>query len=59
METPPRCEYCGKFIATDKNELGKTWDVKLIWCGSPIPEPSHDVFWHVNCANKKDADDEQ
>lgn len=50
----PRCEYCGKFISTNKETLGKFWDVKLIWSGGVVPEPSHDIFWHIECKKNKD-----
>lgn len=48
----PRCEYCGKFVSINPATQGQDWDGKLIWTGSPQPEPSHDVFWHLKCESK-------
>lgn len=53
----PKCEFCGKFIATEENTLGKTWDVKLVWQGGAVPEPSHDVFWHIECKEDHGVED--
>lgn len=43
---------CGKFVSTNPATRGKNWDGKLIWTGGPVPEPSHDVFWHIKCESK-------
>jgi len=54
MEERPRCEHCGKFLSDQdldslyKGDTSKV-DGKLVWTGGPVPEPSHDVYWHVKC----------
>lgn len=48
----PRCYLCGKFISTDPKTIGIEWDVRLIWCGGAVPEPSHDEFWHLRCLER-------
>lgn len=53
METTPRCEICGKFIELDPETRGVEWDGRLVWTGYHTPEPSHDEFWHIECANKE------
>jgi len=48
----PRCEYCGRYVSTNPATMGQDWDGKLIWTGGVVPEPSHDVFWHLKCESK-------
>ncbi len=58
MTYTPKCEYCGKFISIDPIKHKKTWDMKLIWTGGVLPEPSHDIFWHIDC-NKNERKNEK
>jgi hypothetical protein len=53
----PRCEFCGKFLSDkdlDSHYEGSrdVIDGRLVWSGGPVPEPSHDEWWHVKCKDK-------
>lgn len=58
MYDRPKCEFCGQFLGGEglhKLYQGDNSEVdgKLIWTYGPVPEPSHDVFWHVKCEEKR------
>lgn len=44
------CLECNRLRAARADEDFKS---RLVWAGGPVPEPSHDEFWHETCPPEK------
>ena len=55
----PKCIHCGKFMQIDPTGFNKTWYGALVWDGGYVPEPSHEEYWHIDCAETNDTKTER
>ncbi len=50
-----QCAYCGRYIKNADFD-NKTAKMEMVYSYWPVPEPSHEEYFHVACSEKAEAE---